>query len=828
MPTPPWMKGPLLLQPDEVLNASKPTTKRSSNNNSKAPEKALFGKESGVRGKKVMKKIIRDVEKLQGNGVLDDNQIGKFEEFEIGNWLEEIGSGGEVKKFDRKMPWVREEEKVVFRRMKKEKVLTQAEIILDNDLLERLRKKAMRMRKWVKVMKAGVTQAVVDEIRLAWRNNELVMLKFGVPLCRNMDRASEIVEMKTGGLVVWCKKDVLVVYRGQNHWLTSNGRRVFNDLASDNNTTMSQEKSNASTWGRSLNGEDRDENNQPVVGSLYERETDRLLDGLGPRFIDWWMRKPLPVDADLLPEVVPGFRPPTRLSPPKTRPKLTDEELTNLRKLAHPLPFHFALGRNRNLQGLANAILKLWEKSLIAKIAIKWGAQNTDNEQMAKELKLPNQYFRLQPCSYSSPSNLVQKDHCVAYQAWNSDLTGGVLLLRNKFLIIFYRGKDFLPQGVANSVMEREMALRRCQLIEEDARVKVAETFQVANESLAKTSTVGTLAEFQDIQTKYRVLEKENNELEIQIEAQKENLERELRNQERKLAIVRSLSNYISVSKPMLESGVSLRKLNGKIEKSAKKLAKLNSSWQTAEPDLDLETITEEERECLRKIGLKLSSCLVLGRRGVFNGVIEGVHQHWKHREVVKVITMQRAFLRVIYTAKMLVAESGGILVSVEKLKEGHAIIIYRGKNYRRPLKLMTDHLLTKREALQRSIELQRIGSLKFFAYQRRQAILDLKLKLGDKPLTYVLWIMRSPGSFLFSRSSYYMTVAHDEAVARAKRMSVPLCIDVRTVWRVIQAFDCNVGKLKRDSILLLQEFLSPDYQSCILEGHPTNRFFLL
>ncbi|TYH44338.1 hypothetical protein ES332_D11G187300v1 [Gossypium tomentosum] len=675
MPTPPWMKGPLLLQPDEVLNASKPTTKRSSNNNSKAPEKALFGKESGVRGKKVMKKIIRDVEKLQGNGVLDDNQIGKFEEFEIGNWLEEIGSDGEVKKFDRKMPWVREEEKVVFRRMKKEKVLTQAEIILDNDLLERLRKKAMRMRKWVKVMKAGVTQAVVDEIRLVWRNNELVMLKFGVPLCRNMDRASEIVEMKTGGLVVWCKKDVLVVYRGQNHWLTSNGRRVFSNLVSDNNSTMSQEKSNASTWGRSLNGEDRDENNQPVVGSLYERETDRLLDGLGPRFIDWWMRKPLPVDADLLPEVVPGFRPPTRLSPPKTRPKLTDEELTNLRKLAHPLPFHFALGRNRNLQGLANAILKLWEKSLIAKIAIKWGAQNTDNEQMANELK---------------------------------DLTGGVLLLRNKFLIIFYRGKDFLPQGVANSVMEREMALRRCQLIEEDARVKVAETFQVANEPLAKTSTVGTLAEFQDIQTKYGVLEKENNELEIQIEAQKENLERELRNQERKLAI-----------------------LNVKIEKSATKLAKLNSSWQTAEPDLDLETITEEERECLRKIGLKLSSCLLLGRRGVFNGVIEGVHQHWKHREVVKVITMQRAFLRVIYTAKMLVAESGGILVSVEKLKEGHAIIIYRGKNYRRPSKLMTDHLLTKREALQRSIELQRIGSLKFFAYQRRQAILDLKLKLA-------------------------------------------------------------------------------------------------
>ncbi|KAK8688806.1 hypothetical protein V6N13_087545 [Hibiscus sabdariffa] len=688
MPTAPWMKGPLLLQPDEVLNASKPTTGKSSNTNSKTPEKALFGKERGVRGKKVMKKIVRNVEKLQGNEVLEETQIGESEEFEIGNWFEEIGSERDVKRFDRKTPWMREEEELVFRRMKKEKVLTRAEISLDKYLLERLRKKAARMRKWVKVMKAGVTQAVVDEIRLAWRDDELVMLKFSVPLCRNMDRAREIAEMKTGGLVVWSKKDAHVVYRGQNRGVTSNFSIIENSdcadgekessstvshVVSGDDINTSPEKSEISTCGRSLYREDRgnesmpigifmkgDEINQPVIGSLYERETDRLLDGLGPRFIDWWMRKPLPVDADLLPDVVPRFRPPARLSPPKTRPKLTDEELAYLRKLAHPFPFHFALGRNRNLQGLANAILKLWEKCLIAKIAIKWGIPNTDNEQMANELKVS-------------------------------------------------LGRDFLPQGVANLVTEREMALRRCQLIEEGARVRVAETFQVANEPLAKTSTVGTLSEFQDFMTKYGGLEKENNELEVQMEAQKEQLERELRNQERKLSI-----------------------LNGKIEKSAKKLAKLNSSWQPAELDVDLEIITEEERECLRKMGLKLTSFLVLGRRGVFDGVIEGLHQHWKHREVVKVITMQKAFVRVIHTAKLLVAESGGILVSVEKLKEGHAIIIYRGKNYRRPSNLMTDNLLTKREALQRSIELQRIGSLKFFAYQRRQTIIDLNHKLAN------------------------------------------------------------------------------------------------
>lgn len=101
---------------------------------------------------------------------------------------------------------------------------------------------------------------------------------------------------------------------------------------------------------------------------------------------------------------------------------------------------------------------------------------------------------------------------------------------------------------------------------------------------------------------------------------------------------------------------------------------------------------------------------LASGRRGIFDGVIESLHQHWKHREVAKVISMQRSFRQVFRTARLLVAESGGILVSVDKLKEGHAIVIYRGKNYRRPLKLMTENLLTKREALKRSLEMQRLG----------------------------------------------------------------------------------------------------------------------
>lgn len=46
------------------------------------------------------------------------------------------------------------------------------------------------------------------------------------------------------------------------------------------------------------------------------------------------------------------------------------------------------VGRNRKLQGLAQAMVKLWERSAIAKIAIKRGVLNTCNERMAEELKV--------------------------------------------------------------------------------------------------------------------------------------------------------------------------------------------------------------------------------------------------------------------------------------------------------------------------------------------------------------------------------------------------------------------------------------------------------
>ncbi|ESW11169.1 hypothetical protein PHAVU_008G007700 [Phaseolus vulgaris] len=688
-PTPPWMKGPLLLQPNELLDLSNPKSKKFKLERQELSDKDLMGKEA--RGKKTMKKIVEKVEKLHGTHNSAGALIGSPNVENIGGVLDSLKENEEVRRTKGRMPW-ENDWKFVYEKIKRKRTVTAAELTLDKVLFRRLRNEAATMRTWIKVKKAGVTQDVVDQIKWTWRRNELAMVKFDIPLCRNMSRAREIVETKTGGLVVLSKKDFLVVYHGGNHQLTTTGYpslrtnhsemsgaelATTGDICSvDSNHSLSEMLNFIAEDKDSIATSEQNMNFQTANGSLYERETDRLLDDLGPRFIDWWMAKPLPVDADLLPEDVPGFQPPLRICPPHSCAKLSDYELTYFRKLAQLLPTHFVLGRNKRLKGLAAAILKLWEKSLIAKISIKYGIPNTDNEMMANELKY---------------------------------LTGGVLLLRNKFYIILYRGNDFLPKRVATLVENRELELKSFELHEEVARMKALEALSPIDEVPQDTSTSGTLTEFKEIQTKFEDAKKGDIELNLQLEAEICRLEKELKEEQHRALI-----------------------LNKKMEKSGKELSKLNAAWTPSEQDTDLEMMTDEERECFRKIGLKMQSFLLLGRRGIFDGVLEGLHQHWKHREVVKVITMQKLFSQVINTAKLLETESGGILVSVDNLKRGHAIIIYRGKNYTRPSVKLAKNLLTKRKALRRSLELQRFGSLKFFARQREQSVSELEQKLAD------------------------------------------------------------------------------------------------
>jgi RNA-binding protein YhbY len=106
-----------------------------------------------------------------------------------------------------------------------------------------------------------------------------------------------------------------------------------------------------------------------------------------------------------------------------------------------------------------------------------------------------------------------------------------------------------------------------------------------------------------------------------------------------------------------------------------------------------------------------------IGIRGVFDGVIENMHLHWKHREVVKLLSKQKTLAFVEDTARLLEYESGGILVAIERVPKGYALIYYRGKNYRRPISIRPRNLLTKAKALKRAIAMQRheVCFLSFF-----------------------------------------------------------------------------------------------------------------
>ena len=86
--------------------------------------------------------------------------------------------------------------------------------------------------------------------------------------------------MKTGGFVVWSKKDKLVIYKGGNYISTKNS----NVSKKDEKFCSKDGEEEYITTSIFIKDE---ANSPPLNGSLFERETDRLLDGLGPHFVDW-------------------------------------------------------------------------------------------------------------------------------------------------------------------------------------------------------------------------------------------------------------------------------------------------------------------------------------------------------------------------------------------------------------------------------------------------------------------------------------------------------------------------------------------------------------
>ncbi|PNX95480.1 chloroplastic group IIA intron splicing facilitator CRS1 chloroplastic-like, partial [Trifolium pratense] len=403
-----------------------------------------------------------------------------------------------------------------------------------------------------------------------------------------------------------------------------------------------------------------------------------LLDELGPRFKDWTGCEPLPVDADQLPAVIPGYKTPFRLLPYGVKACLSNKETTVMRRIARRTAPHFALGRNRELQGLARAIVKLWETSAIAKIAIKRGVPFASNDRMAEVLK---------------------------------KLTGGTLLSRNKEYIVFYRGNDFLPPVVTKTLTERQKLTVIQQDEEEKARQSAASSITISNSKSSQMPLLaGTLAETRAATANWGHQPCKQEVEKMMRESTLGRFSSLIRNHENKLALAKA-----------------------RFRKAERDLVKIQGGFNAADLPTDLETLTNEERILFRKMGLSMKPYLLLGRRDVYAGTIENMHLHWKYRELVKILVKGKNLAQVKHIAISLEAESGGVLVSVDKDTKGHIIIIYRGKNYFRPQVIRPKSLLTRRQALARSMELQRLEALKHHISDLQEMIDLLKSELDDK-----------------------------------------------------------------------------------------------
>lgn len=558
-----------------------------------------------------------------------------------------------------------------------------AELTLPESELRRLIQLTLKTKQKMKIGGAGVTQAVVDKIYEKWKSAEIVRLKVEGPPALNMRRMHEILERKTGGLVIWRSGTSVSLYRGVSYEVPGrtfkkNGTQVSGRLLLDQkvkNPSHDDSYDNKLSPEDSLykTGEDK-KNSESSFDVEYEDEIDKLLADLGPRYADWPGDNPLPVDADLLPNVVPGYQPPFRLLPYGVRRSLGMKEATSLKRIARTLPPHFALGRSRQLEGLAAAIVKLWERSSIAKVALKRGVQLTTSEKMAEEIKR---------------------------------LTGGVLLSRNKDFLVFYRGKDFLSSDVTEVLLERERLVKDLQDEEEQARTKASGSFVPSAGTEEHYRAAGTLSETLDANNKWG---KTLNDHEVEKVLRQADIMRHAK-------LVRKLEGKLAFAER-------------KLLKAEQTLSKVEEFLKPADQQLDPESITDEERFMFRKLGLRMKAFLLLGRRGVFDGTVENMHLHWKYRELVKIIIKAKNFEDVKSIALALEAESGGVLVSVDKVSKGYAIIVFRGKDYQRPPTLRPKNLLTKRKALARSIELQRREALLKHIAQLQRNVEKLKSEI--------------------------------------------------------------------------------------------------
>ncbi|CAI0454824.1 unnamed protein product [Linum tenue] len=167
------------------------------------------------------------------------------------------------------------------------------------------------------------------------------------------------------------------------------------------------------------------------------------------------------------------------------------------------------------------------------------------------------------------------------------------------------------------------------------------------------------------------------------------------------------------------------------LKRAKKKVALLLQKLKKYElPELppsvhDPELFTPEQLQSYKKIGFKNKNYVPVGVRGVFGGVVQNMHMHWKFHETVQVCCDNFPKEKIKEMATMIARLSGGIVVNIHNVK---TIIMFRGRNYRQPKNLIPFNTLTKRKALfkarfEQALESQKLNIKKIEQQLRRMGV---------------------------------------------------------------------------------------------------------
>ncbi|WCJ24419.1 RNA-binding CRS1 / YhbY (CRM) domain protein [Euphorbia peplus] len=146
---------------------------------------------------------------------------------------------------------------------------------------------------------------------------------------------------------------------------------------------------------------------------------------------------------------------------------------------------------------------------------------------------------------------------------------------------------------------------------------------------------------------------------------------------------------------------------------------------ELASPLHDPELLTPEQSQAFKKVGFRNKNYVPVGVRGVFGGVVQNMHMHWKFHETVQVCCDNFPKEKIKEMATMLARLSGGIVINIHNVK---TIIMFRGRNYRQPKNLIPLNTLTKRKALfkarfEQALESQKLNIKKFEQQLRRMGV---------------------------------------------------------------------------------------------------------